>query len=86
MSNSRKFYKSDPSRLDYVYDLSDWLGTGDTVSSYSLTATGVTLDGDTNDTDSITVWVEGNEGTVVAAVVSTTGREEEFTMTFVESC
>lgn len=72
--------------MDYVFDLSDWLPTGDTISSYVLTATGVTLDGGTNDTDSITVWVEGNVGTVVAAVVSTGGREQEFTMTFVEAC
>ena len=90
MSNSRKFYKSDPSRLDYQFQLAagdnPWLTGGDTIASYVLTPTGVTLDGDSDDGSSITVWVEGNVGTVEAAVISTNGLEEVFTMTFVEAC
>lgn len=90
MSNNQTFYKSDPSRLDYQLKLgagdSPWLVDGDTVSSYIVTATTVTTDGDSSDGSTITVWVEGNAGTIDIAVTSTNGREETFTMTFVEAC
>ena len=90
---TRTYYKNDASKLDYQFDLEasaddggPWLTGGDTISSYTLTATTVTIDSDSNDTTTITVWVEGTSGTIQADVTTTGGREESFIMTFVEAC
>jgi len=90
---TRIFYKNDVSRLDYKLDLNastsdggPWLTNGDTISSYTLTPVDVTVDSDTNDDTSVTVWVEGTSGTVQVDVVTVAGREESFLMNFVESC
>lgn len=57
-------YLKDPdATLDYVIDWSSWLATGDTIAdSEFIAATGITVDSDTNDTTTATVWLSG--GTV----------------------
>ncbi len=59
----KTFDPKDPdSVLDYSIDWSQWLA-GDTLVSSSWTVpSGITIDSDTNDTTSTTIWVSG--GTV----------------------
>ncbi len=55
----QQFVKDPDEVLDFVFDWSTWLD-GDTISSDSTTVdTGLTKDSDSNDTDSVTVWLSG---------------------------
>ena len=57
------FIKDPDAKLDYKFDWSDWLETAETITSYSLVVpTGLTKFSDSNDDDSVTVWLTG--GTV----------------------
>ena len=57
-------YIKDPqSVLDYGFDWSDWLDTGDTVSTSTWTVpTGITEDSETETSTATTIWLSG--GTV----------------------
>lgn len=87
----------DPSAvLDYVFDwkprthgvsgaTSDWLATGETISSYTVTAeTGLTKDSDSESDGVVTVWLSGGtagENYKVACKITTTaGRTDERTI------
>jgi len=77
----------DPSAvLDYVFDwkplthgvlgaTSDWLATGETISSYTVTAeTGLTKDSDSQADGKVTVWLSGgtaNEEYRVSCLITT---------------
>lgn len=81
-------YDKDPQAvLDYVWDWSNWLTTGDTISTATVTvATGdVVLDSDTNDDTTVTAWVSGGtvdtSATVTAQIVTAQGRTDERTIT-----
>jgi hypothetical protein len=59
------FYKDPDAVLDYTFDWSDWLTGVETIASYDITAeTGITVDSDSNDTDSVTVWLSGGTASV----------------------
>jgi hypothetical protein len=64
---------------DYRHDWSAFLD-GDTIATSDVTVDGVTLDSDTNDTDSVTVWlsggVDGSLATIMNTIVTTGGRTE----------
>jgi hypothetical protein len=92
-------FEKDPSaKLDYKFDFaaltngsgdSDWLASGETISSYELDpATGITVDSDdlTDSNTSVTIWVSGGDAgksyTVTCKIVTSAGREDERTMTF----
>lgn len=61
-------YIKDPdSILDYSFDWSEWLGA-DTISSYVITVSGVTLDSDSNTATAVTVWLSGGAAGTVATV------------------
>lgn len=68
--------KDPDSTLDYVWDFSNWLASGDTVSTHVVTAeAGITVDDSSNDTDSVTVWLSGGtdgEAYDVAVKITTT--------------
>ena len=52
----------DPSAvLDYVFDWTEWLATGETIADYTITAdTGITVDSSTKTTGKVTiVWLSG---------------------------
>ena len=76
----------DPSAvLDYVFDWTEWLATGETITDHTITAdTGITVDSSTESDGKVTVWLSG--GTVggnykVACLVTTSaGRTDERTM------
>ena len=54
------FRKDPDSVLDYVMDYTDWLPTGDTIDSHTVTVdSGITLDSSSNTTTAVTAWLSG---------------------------
>ena len=76
----------DPSAvLDYVFDWSNWLASGETITDHTITAdTGITVDSSTEDDGKVTVWLSGGtagESYKVACLVTTSaGRTDERTI------
>lgn len=79
----KRFLIDSDAVLDYEFDWSAWLD-GDTISSYSLSATGITVDSDSNTTTAVTVWVSApsSGATLTCHIVTAAGREDDRTMTF----
>ena len=76
----------DPSAvLDWMFDWSDWLATGETITDHTITAdTGITVDSSTEDAGKVTVWLSGGtagENYKVACLIETSaGRTDERTI------
>lgn len=76
----------DPSAvLDWMFDWSDWLASGETIISHTITVdTGITNDSSTEDDGKVTVWLSGGtagENYKVACLVTTSaGRTDERTI------
>ena len=76
----------DPSAvLDYVFDWTEWLATGETITDHTITAdTGITVDSSTELDGKVTVWLSGGTAGVnykVACLVETSaGRTDERTI------
>ena len=84
----------DPSAvLDYVFDWTEWLATGETIAVDSETGeklititadTGITVDSSTEDDGKVTVWLSGGTAGInykVACLITTTaGRTDERTI------
>lgn len=80
--------KDPDSVLDYKWKFDDWLPTGDTIASRSVTVpSGITKDSDSNDTTSVTVWLSGgtagNTYGVTVRATTTQGRTVDRTVNFV---
>ena len=73
----------DPSAvLDYVFDWTEWLATGETIDNYTITAdTGITVDSSTEDTGKVTVWLSGGTADmtyrVECKITTNMGRTDE---------
>lgn len=82
-------YVKDPnSVLDYSFDWSSWLATGETLSTATWTVpTGITKDSQSLTTTVATAWLSsGTAGTsydVACKVVTSAGRTDERTMTII---
>lgn len=90
------FTKDSDAVLDYAFDwkplthgvsgaTSDWLATGETISSYTVTAeTGLTKDSDSQADGVVTVWLSGGTAGInykVACLIATSaGRTDERTI------
>ena len=76
----------DPSAvLDYVFDWTEWLATGETIADHTITAdTGITVDSSTEDDGKVTVWLSGGTAGInykVACLITTSaGRTDERTI------
>jgi hypothetical protein len=76
----------DPSAvLDFVFDWTEWLATGETITDHTITAdTGITVDSSTESDGKVTVWLSGGTAGVnykVACLVETSaGRTDERTL------
>ena len=88
MANT-SFTKDPEAVLDYAFDWNDatnpWLATGETISSYTVTAqTGLTKDSDSEASGVVTVWLSGGTaGTtyrVECKIVTSAGRTDERTI------
>jgi len=84
-----RFVKDTEAVLDYVFDWSSWLDTGETISSYTMTVpTGITEGTGSYATSQasgrVTVWlssgVAGTEYAVECKIVTSAGRTDERTM------
>lgn len=83
-------YTKDPSAiLDWAFDWNDtskpWLATGESISSYTITAdTGIAVETDSEASGIVTVWLSGGtSGTAykVACLITTSaGRTDERTI------
>jgi hypothetical protein len=85
MGNS--FRKDPHAILDYKFDWSEWLTSGETLSTYSVTLdAGLTLDDSTFDNDSVTFWVsggvDGNSYDAVCHIATSSSREDDRTARF----
>ena len=76
----------DPSAvLDYAFDWTKWLATGETITDHTITAdTGIVVDSSTENAGIVTVWLSGGEaGTnyrVACKIVTSAGRTDERTI------
>lgn len=70
--------------VDYSFDWSSWLASGETISSYTVTVNGVTLDSDSQTTTAVTAWLSGGTAdtiaTVACKVTTTASRTDERTI------
>ena len=67
MPNS--FVKDPDAILDYKFDWSSWLSTGDSISTYAMTVpAGLTQTTSTFDSDSVTVWLSGGSAGSIYSV------------------
>ena len=76
----------DPSAvLDYVFDWTEWLATGETITDHTITAdTGITVDSSTESDGKVIVWLLGGTAGInykVACLITTSaGRTDERTI------
>lgn len=76
----------DPSAvLDWMFDWTDWLASGETIISHTITVdTGITKDTSTEAAGKVTVWLSGGtagENYKVACLIETSaGRTDERTI------
>lgn len=103
MARIKTYERTTTAVLDYKFDLapltnwrtdgeSDWLQSGETISSYTATSSDVDLVIDsssiTDSGTSVTVWISGGDITdtvyyVDLHVVTSDGREDDFSMRFI---
>jgi hypothetical protein len=81
------FIKDPSDVLDYTFDWTSFLATGETISSYTVTPdTGLTKDSDSQASGVITYWLSGGTAdslyNVVCKIVTSAGRTVERTATF----
>lgn len=76
-------YVKDPDAvLDYGFDWSDWLATGEviTTSTWSVT-TGLTKDSDSSNDTATTIWVNGGTAglsyTITNHIITSAGRADD---------
>lgn len=85
--NADNTFTKDPDAvLDYVWDWTSWLESGDTISSYTVTvASGdVVLDSDSNTSSAVTAWFSGGTtfSSATCQIVTAEGRTDERTIYF----
>ena len=79
-------YTKDPSAiLDWAFDWTDWLATGETITDHTITAdTGITVDSWTEDDGKVTVWLSGGTAginyKVACKITTSAGRTDERTI------
>lgn len=76
----------DPSAvLDWMFDWSDWLASGETITDHTITVdTGITKDSSTEAAGKVTVWLSGGTAgenyKVACLIVTSAGRTDERTI------
>lgn len=81
----RSFAKDPDAVLDYAFDWSEWLQTGELISAHTITVeTGLTKDSDSEASGIVIVWLSGGtagERYLVSCEITTTlDRTEERSM------
>lgn len=81
------FVKDPNAVLDYKWDWTQWLASGDTISSANVTITSgdVVKDSQSNTTTAVTAWISAGtvstEAQVTARIVTAQGRTDDRTIT-----
>ncbi len=82
-------FRKDPNAvLDFGFDWSEWLDTGETISSSAWTVpSGITEDSTSNTTTTTTIWLSGGTAgepyDLVNRVTTSSGRTDDRTMTVI---
>lgn len=79
------FQKDPAAVLDWAFDWSAWLASGETITSRVVTVpTGITKDSDTEAAGKVTVWLSGGTAgmsySVACKIVTSAGRTDERTI------
>lgn len=79
---ANKFRKDPDAVLDYKWNWEQWLQAAETIVAHTITVpSGITLDSDSHDTNSVTAWLSGgtiNTIYIVACkIVTDGGRTDE---------
>lgn len=82
MSLDTKYLKDPDAVLDYMFDWSDWLASGETIISHTITAeTGIVVDSSTESAGKVTVWLFGGTARtdyrVSCLITTSAGRTDE---------
>lgn len=85
MSLDTKYLKDPSAVLDWMFDWTDWLASGETITDHTITGeTGITVDSSTESAGKVTVWLSGGtagENYKVACLIETSaGRTDERTI------
>jgi hypothetical protein len=75
-------FKDPDAILDYVFDWTDWLEVGETISSQTITvAAGLTKDSDSESSGIVTIWLSGGTADtdyiVACKIVTNLSRTDE---------
>ena len=81
-----RFTKDPDAVLDFHFDWSGWLASGETISSYVITTqTGITKDSDSDSSGIVTVWLSGGTAgsnySLACKITTSDSRTDERTMT-----
>lgn len=79
------FTKDPQDVLDYVIDWSDWLATGETISTSTWTVpSGITKESDSSSSNETIIWLSGGTAyesyDLVNHIVTSAGREKDQTL------
>ena len=84
---AQQFLKDPSAVLDYKFDWSSWLASGETISSHTITPeSGITVDSSsiTDTSTSVTVWLSGGSAgikyDVTCQIVTSASRTDERTI------
>lgn len=82
---AEKFIKDPAAILDWVFDWSGWLASGETITSHTITVpTGITKDSSTEAAGKVTVWLSGGTArmsySVACKIATSAGRTDERTL------
>jgi len=80
------FIKDPEARLDYSFDWSEWLASGETITASTMTASvGITIDASSNTLTSATAWLTGGTSghsyTVTNHITTSANRQDDRTLT-----
>ena len=72
----------DPSAdLDYVFDWSSWVESGDTINSHDITLSEIILDSSSESDGLVTAWISGGVAgtnyTIVCEITTSLGRTDQ---------
>lgn len=80
---TEKIIPKDPNAvLDYAFDWTEWLESGETISSQVVTVdTGITKDSDSESSGTVTTWLSGGTAgtdyTIACKITTSAGRTDE---------
>lgn len=80
------FIKDPNAVLDYIFDWTEWLASGETISTHTITVeTGLTKDSDSELNGYVIIWLSGGtvgiNYTVACKIVTSSSRTDERSIT-----